>query len=170
MSSLFGDLSVTGDFATDPAASGSDAAATPTSFDIPAASDALQLDPFLFPTISAGSSSDVGAPTGSMLPMPTPPAPQQATAGTPAGNTWAPLLGFGAPIVAAEAASLVKSGKLQPGTTQLTKAAGASVTAFGVANPLKTLFDTTNQGVTGQHLILGGIVLLALVYGINKLS
>jgi hypothetical protein len=141
------------------------------SYDIPPAGSTLSLDPFLFPDSSAGPSSNLFnlEPDPNGLLVPTQPAPQAATAGSPAGTTWAPLLGFGAPIVSAAVASQLKTGQLQPGNVQLTGANGASVGQRAGGAPLRALFDTTNQGITGQHVVIGGIVLLALIYGINKL-
>jgi hypothetical protein len=122
-------------------------------------------------TLSAGSGNLFTLePDPNGLLTPTQPAPQSVTAGTDPGTSWSPLLGFGAPIVSAEVGNLLKSGALQPGGVQLTGANGASVGSRAAGNPLKVLFDTTNQGVTGQHIIFVGIALLALIYAINKLS
>jgi len=132
---------------------------------IPPSGSLLQVDPFLLPNGTAGSSdgSAYVAPTGDTLNTPQQAAPQMGTAGSPPGNTWAPLLGFGAPIVSGLSALAKSSGILTP-----TKATGASVTALSAANPLRTLFDTTNHGLTGKQVVIGGVVLLALIYGITK--
>jgi hypothetical protein len=141
------------------------------SYDIPPAGSALTLDPFLFPDASAGPSSNLFTlePDPNGLLVPTQPAPQNATAGSDGGNTWQPLLGFGAPIVGAEVGNLLKTGVLQPGLIHTTGANGASVGQRAAGAPLRALFDTTNQGITGQQVVIGSLVLLALIYGINKL-
>ena len=158
-----------GTFDTSFASAGADPFST-IDYPIAPVGSTLTLDPFLFPEASA--------PTSDLFPLetdpnglltPVQPAPQQATAGTPPGNTWAPLLGFGAPVVGAELGNLLKTGQLQSGIVQRTGANGASV-GLPARGAKLALFDTTNQGVTGQHLVIGAIVLLALIYGINKLA
>jgi hypothetical protein len=176
MSDLFGDNTITGDFAAATAlspldTSNSSAGSDPTgavSYDIPPVGSLLTLDPFLFPAGSANQ-SDASIPSGDNLLTPTMPAPQTATAGTAPGTTWAPLLGAGAAILNADLLGQKSAGIIQPGLTQVTHAVGASVGAKSGASPIKTLFDTTNQGVTGQQLVIGAVALLLLVYGINKL-
>lgn len=133
-------------------------------YDIPPAASALTLDPWLQGAMDSPSYPDGYAPLS-----PYQPAPQSATVGTPAGNSWAPLLGFGAPIVGQAVSSQLKTGTLQPGLVQATRAAGASVGQVPGFGPSRALFDTTNQGLTGSQIVIAGVALLALIYGINKL-
>lgn len=133
-------------------------------YDIPPAGSLLTLDPWLQGAMDSPDYPDGYAPL-----TPSQPAPQSATVGTPAGNSWAPLLGFGAPIVGQAVSSQLKSGTLQPGLVQPTRAAGASVGQVGGFGIQRALFDTTNQGLTGQQIVLGGVLLLALIYGLNKI-
>jgi hypothetical protein len=155
-----------GTFDTSFGSAGADLSST-ISYDIPPAGSLLSLDPFAVTDGSVGSlqGSLFTTPSGNELSTPVQPAPQMATAGTPTGNSWAALLGFGAPIVGAGVTALAKSGIVQH-----TGANGASVGLPAAGAPLKALFDTTNQGVTGQHLVFGGIALLVLLYAVRKLA
>lgn len=116
-------------------------------------------------SVTSPGNSQYSAPVGPFLPQgSTQPAPVAGSAGS-GGSSLEKLLGFGAPFV--NSLGLAKS----TGILKNTAAPGASVGQRLFSNtPLRTLFDTTNQGVTGQHLIFGGVALVGLLYVISRLK